>query len=171
MADELTSWRGIAVVPLDENEPLKSGERIIIRFRWFLGGGGTYLKAAQLSELDKKLSGRSDFRINSYVDQGDYLDCEIQIMQGVEYLDPSSGITQASLVISTGVVVTALAISVVITSVVYSLLKFKQYKLIESGVLPPPKSAVGEVATGFKVLTYAAVGLVGLYILRTIMRR
>lgn len=174
MADELTTWRGRSLVPLDENEPLKGGDKIVIRFKWFLGGGGTYLKAAQLAEIDNKLSDRSDFRVREYSDQGDFLDCEIEILGGAaqaDSIDPASGITQTSLVVSTGVVITALAVSLAITSVVYSLLKYKQYKLVESGVLPPPKSAVGEVATGFKILTYGAVGLVGLYILRTIMRR
>lgn len=174
MADELTTWRGRSLVPLDENEPLKAGDRIVIRFKWFLGGGGTYLKAAQLAEIDKKLADRSDFRIREYVDQSEYLDCEIEILAGAsqaDAVDPSSGITQASLVVSTGVVITAVAISVAITSVVFSLLKYKQYKLVESGVLPAPKSAVGEVASGFKILTYGAVAFVALLIVRQFMRR
>jgi hypothetical protein len=169
MAEDITIWRGIPVVPLDENEPLHSGDRIVIRFKWFLDGG-TYIKAAQLDAIDKKLSGRSDFRIVGYVDQGEYLDAEILVLQGVDNLDPSNGITQASLAVSTGVVVTALAISIAITTVVYSLLKYKQYKLIESGVLPPTTSSLSEVKGGLHVLVYVGAVLGLLYVFRNLLQ-
>ena len=174
MNNELKSWKGSPVFPLDENAPLYKGDRIVIRFKWFLGGGGTYLKSAQLAIIDKKLANRSDFVIRSFVDQGEFLDAEIEVLVSPteESVSPDSGVTQASLVVSTGVIVTALAISATITYVSYSLLKYKTYrlKLVESGVMPPPsQTSFREVAGGLHVLVYVAGVLVVLYVFKNIL--
>jgi len=174
MNDELKTWKGKPVFPLDENAPLYKGDRIVIRFKWFLGGGGTYLKAAQLAIVDKKLANRSDFVIRSFVDQGEYLDCEVEVLvsPAEESGGPGSGITQAGFVVTTTVAVTAVAISAAITYVSYSLLKYKTYrlKLVESGVLPPPsQTSFREVAGGLHVLVYVAGVLVVLYVFRNLL--
>ena len=174
MAEELTSWKGSPVVPLDENAPLYKGDRIVIRFKWFLGGGGTYLKSAQLAIIDKKLANRSDFVIRSFVDQGEFLDAEIEVLASPpkESVSPDSGITQASLVVSTGVIVCVALISATIISVTYSILYVKAYrlKLVESGVLPPPsQTSWREVAGGLHVLVYVAGILVVLFVFRNLL--
>lgn len=170
MDDDLQTYKGRSVIELDENAPLYKGDIVIIRFRWFLGGGGVTLKSAQLAAIDKQLAGRSDFVIRSYVDQGDFLDVEVEVLVsppesvGQESVGPESGVTQAGLVVSTGVVVTAAVISAAIVYVTYLLLKYKTYRLelIESGVLPPP-SSLKEVVTG---LVYMAGAFVVLYLFR-----
>jgi len=174
MNDDLKTYKANPVVPLDENEPLYKGDIIIIRFKWFLGGGGTYLKSAQLAIIDKKLANRSDFVIRSFVDRGEYLDCEVEVLVSpvAESVSPDSGVTQASFVVSTGIVVTALAISAAITYVSYSLLKYKTYrlKLVESGVLlPPSQTSFREIAGGLRVLVYVAGVLVVLYVFRNLL--
>ena len=115
MADELTTWKGQPVEPVDPVKPLNKGDRVIIRFKWFLGGGGTWIKSAELAMIDKRLAGRSDFRILSFVDQGDFLDAEVEVIQSSEpqAADPNSGVTQASLV-GTGAVICVAVISATI---------------------------------------------------------
>ncbi|MBA7518569.1 hypothetical protein ES705_10640 [subsurface metagenome] len=175
MNDDLKSWKGTPVVPLDENASLYKGDRIVIRFKWFLGGGGTYLKAAQLAIIDKKLANRSDFRIISFVDQGDYLDCEVEVLASpaTESVSPDSGVTQTSFVVSTGVVVCVALISATILGVTVALLYHSCYrmKLVEKGVLPPPTSyraSLGEIAGGLHILVYVAGVLVVLYVFRNL---
>jgi len=176
MADELTTWKGRAVEPLDENQPLNQGDRVIIRFKWFLGGGGTYLKSVQLAVIDKKLEGRSDFRILTYVDQGEYLDVEVEVLQGSEpqVVDPNSGVTQASLVGPAAAVV-VVAISAAVISVTFALLYHSCYKysMVASGKLPPSvlKSSTGELTSGLKVLSYAALVCAAGYVLLRFFRR
>jgi hypothetical protein len=178
MADELTSWRGKTVVPIDENEPLKAGDRIVIRFRWFKVSNSTYMKAAELAAIDKKLEGRSDFRIIGYVDQGEYLDVEVEVLQspGPEEIsvDPSSGITQASLIGVAGTVA-VVSICAAILGVTYALLYHSCYKYskVVSGELPATvlKSTTGELATGLKVLSYTTLIGIGGYILLRLFGR
>jgi len=180
MNDDLKSWKGNPVVPLDENEPLKKGDRIIIRFKWFLGGGGTYLKSAQLAAIDKKLANRSDFVIRAFVDQGEYLDCEVEVLvsPAAESVSPDSGVTQASFVVATGVVVTVAFISsAIIAASIYgcSLLKYKTWKvdLVAEGKLPPSvldsRSSFREIAGGLHVLVYVAGVLVVLYVFKNLL--
>ena len=172
MNDDLKSWKGTPVFPLDENAPLYKGDRIVIRFKWFLGGGGTYLKSAQLAVIDEKLANRSDFVIRSFVDQGEYLDCEVEVLvsPAAESAGPGSGVTQAGFVVST--IVTVAFISSAIMAICYTILKETQYRLVEKGILPPPTSfseSFGEIAEGLKVLAYVAGALVVLYIFKNIL--
>jgi len=172
MNDDLKSWKGTPVFPLDENAPLYKGDRIVIRFKWFLGGGGAYLKSAQLAAIDEKLENRSDFVIRSYVDQGEYLDCEVEVLvsPAAESAGPGSGVTQAGFVVSAAVAITAVAISAAIISVTYALLRFKYYKLVESGVVPPPsQTALREVAGGLHILVYVAGVLFVLFVFKNIL--
>jgi len=172
--EDLKSWKGTPVVPLDENAPLYKGDRIVIRFKWFLGGGGTYLKSAQLAIIDKKLAGRSDFVIRSFVDQGEYLDCEVEVLASPpdESGGPGSGVTQAGFVVSTLAYVTAIFISSAVMAVCFTVLRKEQYRLIDKGVLPSPTSlgaSVSEVAGVLKALAYVAGVLVVLYVFKNIL--
>lgn len=174
MNDDLKSWKGKPVFPLDENAPLYKGDIIVIRFKWFLGGGGTYLKSTQLAIIDKKLADRSDFVIRSFVDQGEYLDCEVEVLvsPAAESAGPGSGVTQASLVVSTGVIICVAFISATILGVTFALLYERCYrmKLIEKGVLPPSSlSSFSEIASGLKVLAYVAGVLVVLFVFKNIL--
>ena len=170
--NDLKSWKGKPVYPLDENAPLYKGDIIIIRFKWFLGGGGTYLKATQLSYIEKKLAGRSDFVVRSFSDQGEYLDAEIEVLvsPASESAGPGSGVTQAGLVVTAAVAVMAVAIAVVVTSIGFCLLKHEYYMLVKSGIMPPPsKSSYGEITGNIKVLVYVAGVLFVLYVFKNIL--
>jgi len=174
MNDELKSWKGRAVAAISENAPLRKGDIIIIRFKWFLGSG-TYLKSAQLAIIDEKLANRSDFAIRSYVDRGEYLDCEIEVLaspaaDAADAVDPDSGITQASFVVTGAVAVTSLSIAIIIASLCFSLLRHEYYMLVKKGVLPPPgQSSFREVAGSLHVLAYVAGVLVVLYVFRNLL--
>jgi len=167
---ELTEYKGKALVALDENEPLFAGDRVLIRFKWLIDGA--WLRAYQWAAIEKKLEGRSDWRVVSYRNEGDFLDAEIEVLASPKpkAVDPGSGITQASL-IGVGFGLTALAIGMMVTSVVYALSISEYRRMVAAGEIPAEISAVGQVGKGLHVLAYVAGGVVGLLILRTLLGR
>ena len=168
---ELTEYKGKALVALNENEPLKSGDRILIRFKWLIDG--TWYRAYQWSVIEKKLEGRADWRVLSYRNEGDFLDAEIEVLNAPPptAMDPGSGITQASL--APLVVLTVAIIGGTISYVTYALShdRNQQWRLVEAGIIPAPVSSVAQVATGFKVFSYAALIGVGGYVILRLFRR
>lgn len=181
MADEqLKTWKGDTVTPIEKDRPLYAGDRVIIRFKWF---GTTTIKSVQLAIIDARLEGRSDFRVRTYQDQGDFLDCEVEVLQSAPadseqvQVNPGSGVTQASLVTAGVVAVSVAVIAVAFTTATYFLLLHSQYMrksdLVLKGVLPPSvlDPATGQAASGFKAFGYAAlIGVCG-YIVLSILRR
>jgi hypothetical protein len=163
----MDDWKGIRLIPLGENEPLRSGDRVLIRFKWLIDG--TWLRAYQWNVIENKLEGRSDWRVISYRNEGDFLDAEIEVLSAPPptAMDPGSGITQASLVIA--IAITAASIAAIF-GFVY-LMKHDQYRLIMAGKMVPPVSSVAEVSQGLHVLAYVAGGVVALLILKTVLRR
>jgi len=162
MADEITTWNGKPLAPLDENEPLKAGDRILIRFKWLIEGD--WFRAYELSIIEKKLEGRKDWSVLSFQNDQDFLIAEIEVLA-----EPQAPLQQAGLVpVIAYVAVTALGIAA--TMGLYYLIKHDQFLLIMAGKMSP-KSAVGEVASGLHVLAYVAGGVVALMIIRQIMNR
>jgi len=105
------------LVPLDQDEKLKPGERIVIRFNWMQRGW--YSRAAQWAALERELEGRKDFTVISYVNTDLYLDVEIAVIS--ETIDQHSwgwGFLQPQqVVVTTAVFATALAIGASIISI------------------------------------------------------
>jgi len=157
-------YKGYNLAPLDENAPLLSGDRILIRFKWL--GASTTSRAMQLAAIERDLERRADWRIVSYTDLADFLDAEIEIIS-VPKIDPGSGITQASLGAATAVVLTAALIAASI--VTYHLSKVYQWKLISEGKLPPESySRFQEIASGLHVAVYIGVAIGLIWILKQI---
>jgi hypothetical protein len=167
---ELTEYKGKALIPLNENEPLKSGDRILIRFKWLIDG--TWLRAYQWNVIEKKLEGRSDWRVISYRNEGDFLDAEIEVLSAPPptAMDPGSGITQASLG-PVAFVITVAIIGGTISAIVYGVTKTREQWLIAKGLIEPPVSAVGEVAQGLHIGAWAALIGVSGYVLLRFFRR
>lgn len=165
----MESWKGIPLISLDENEPLKAGDRILIRFKWLING--TWYRAYQWNVIEKKLEGRSDWRVESYRNEGDFLDAEIKVLAAPvpTAMDPGRGITQASL--APLVVLTVAIIGGTISYVTYGLITSQYYRLVEEGKIKPGPSTIAEISRGFHVLAYVAGGVVGLWILRIVLRR
>jgi hypothetical protein len=161
MADEITVWNGMTLAPLDENEPLKAGDRILIRFKWLIEGD--WFRAYELSIIEKKLEGRKDWSVISYQNEQDFLIAEIEVLA-----EPQAPLQQAGLVPAVYVAITVVGIAAIFGFVF--LMKHDQFKLIMAGKMAP-KSAVGEVASGLHVLAYVAGGVVALMIIRQIMNR
>jgi hypothetical protein len=165
----MDDWKGIRLIPLGENEPLRSGDRVLIRFKWLING--TWLRAYQWNVIEKKLEGRSDWRVISYRNEGDFLDAEIEVLSAPQAMamDPGSGITQAGLVVLP--YLTVIAISAAVAATAYALQTIIYYRLVAEGKIEPSVSAVAEVSQGLHVLAYVAGGVVALLILKTVLRR
>jgi hypothetical protein len=162
MADEITVCNGMMLVPLDENEPLKAGDRILIRFKWLLEG--LWFRAYQLSFIEKKLEDRKDWRVLSFQNDQDFLIAEIEILD----MPVESPVQQAGVA---PVVIIAVSIAAIVCSFVYGLVKHDQYKLIMAGKMAPPISAMTEAAVGFKTIGYAAIiGVAGWFALQLLKR-
>lgn len=160
----MEKYKGYNLATLDENEPLLPGDRILIRFKWITSG--TTSRAMQLAAIERNLERHENWNIVSYTNLEDFLDAEIEIIS-VPKIDPSSGITQASLGAGAVVVLTAALIAASI--ITYHLSKVYQWKLISEGKLPAESySRFQEAAAGLYVAVYigAAIGLI--YILKRI---
>ncbi|MBE3087677.1 MAG: hypothetical protein IMZ71_00950 [Chloroflexi bacterium] len=157
----MDSWNGKQLSPLDENEPLKAGDRILIRFKWLLEG--VWFRSYQLSFIEKKLAGRKDWRVLSFTNEQDFLIAEIEILDmPVEPSVQQAGVAPVLIVAF---------ISATVCSLVYGLIKHDQFKLIMAGKMSPPVSSLAEVSIGFKILGYAAlVGVCGWFALRILRR-
>lgn len=166
----MDTWNGKPLVPLDENESLKPGEVILIKFAWLIDGD--WYRAYQWGVIEKKLEGRRDWRVVSYRNEGEYLWAEIEVLPQQQ---PQAQLQQASLVpVAAGVVLVSVAIiSVAFIYGTYALSKDRQtqWRLVEAGVIPPPVSSVAQAATGFKVLSYAALIVAGGWVVSKVLRR
>jgi hypothetical protein len=155
-------WNGKQLSPLDENEPLKAGDRILIRFKWLIEG--VWFRAYQLSFIEKKLEGRKDWRVISFVNDQDFLIAEIEILD----VPVESPVQQAGVA---PVVIIVVSIAAIVCSFVYGLTKHDQYKLIMAGKMAPPVSASTEAAIGFKTIGYAAIiGVTGWFVMQLLKR-
>ena len=152
----MDSWNGQQLSPLDENEPLKAGDRILIRFKWLLEG--VWFRSYQLSFIEKKLAGRKDWRVLSFTNEQDFLIAEIEILDmPVEPSVQQAGVAPVLIVAF---------ISATIISFVYGLVKHDQFKLRMAG-----KEPVSEIGIGFKTLGYAAlIGVCGWFALKILRR-
>lgn len=160
----MDTWNGRQLSPLDENEPLKAGDRILIRFKWLIEA--VWFRAYELSLIEKKLAGRKDWRVLSFQNDQDFLIAEIEVLD-VPVESPAP-VQQAGFVPVVYVAITVAGIAAIFGFVYLS--KHDQYKLIMAGK-EPSKSALGEVASGLHILAYVAGGVVALMIIRQIMNR
>jgi len=155
------TYKGYNLVSLDENEPLLPGDRILIRFKWITSG--TTSRAMQLAAIERNLERHENWQIVSYTNLEDFLDAEIEIIS-VPKIDPSSGITQASLGAGAVVVLTAALIAASIA--IYSLTKIYQWKLESEGKISPKRSSFAEIASGLHVGIYVAIAIGLLFVLK-----
>jgi len=170
----METYKGKQLVALDANEPLQAGDRVLIRFKWLIAGD--WYRAYQWNVIEKKIEGRSDWRVVSYRNDGDFLDAEIEVLSGPQAkqsaLDPGAGITQASLVpVIAYVALTAVSIAASIIAIAWFGDRVMQWRLVEAGKIEAPVSSVAQAATGLKVFSYAALIGVGGYLVLRLFRR
>ena len=162
-------YKGIALEPIDENQPLMAGDRVVIRYKWLVEN--LYLRAMQWDIANKKLEARKDFCVLSFADSPEFLDVEIEVLisSQAKPVDPGSGMTQASFVISTGLVISIAFISSAIIATFHWLEKREQYKLVWAGKTPPGSSSpLKEISAGLHVGIYVAVAIGLIWILKRI---
>ena len=165
----METYKGYNLAPLDENEPLMAGDRVVIRYKWLVQD--LYLRAIQWDIANKKLEARKDFRVLSYADSPEFLDVEIEVLisSQAKPVDPGSGMTQASFVITTGLVISIAFISSAIIATFHWLEKHEQNKLVWAGKTPPGSSSpLKEITAGLHVGIYVAVAIGLIWILKRI---
>lgn len=137
-------YKGRQAIILDPGAALLPGDRIMIRFEWLTQG--TYSRAGQWAAIESNLDNRPDFEVISYVNSDLFLDAEILVKQAniapgapIAPSDPfenpwayGGGMLQpASLVVNTGVAITAAAIAAVVVSVTVYLSRRSYYKFVK----------------------------------------
>jgi len=163
----MDTWNGKPLIPLDENEPLRPGDVILIKFAWLIDGA--WYRAYEWSVIEKKLEGRKDWRVISYRNEGEYLWAEIEVLP-----QPAPELQLASIG-----PLTILAIGGAVSTVVYALATVgKQYLIerrtiegVEAGKLPVTvlgsKTATAQTAAALSKWSYVAgLAVVGWIILR-----
>ena len=138
-------------VLIDKDTPLKPGDRIEMHFKSI---GMTYIKAAQVALLEKRLAGRQDFTVTGIqapADQPTTLIFHIEIKGG---LPPGvRGIAGAA------AVVTAAKIAAIIAALGLFYLALHEVYLIVKEVTGSPAGQVGFAGMGIGL---AAAGIVAL---------
>jgi len=159
-----TTWNGTPLEDLNEYEPLKAGERVLITFKWLIDG--EWFRAAQWALLEKKLEGRKDWRVVSYRNEGDFLYAEIEVLQA-----PSSEPARQQASLAPLALVAVMVVSICAVMSIAYLSRYGQQRLVASGKLAQPVSAVGEISQGLHILSYVALIGVGGYIVLRLFRR
>ena len=138
-------------IPLDPNEPLNPGDRVELHFK---SVGMTYIKAAQIALIERRLSGRDDFEIDSVAtptDRPTTIIVEVRI-KGAKQPGMAAGFA--------GVVITCASIGglIIATGIVYKLTLEKTFLVIGQAVSSP----AGQIAIGGMGVGLAAAAVIAL---------